>query len=367
MRHAVAHLITDRSLFSAYFLGEFPRDAGKSFIGVFGWANVLMPQLAYRPTSRSSRIGPRRRGAGAVAASARLAARRGARASPCLGALAVVVRINLQFTQPQGRYLLPGLPAFAVLIALGLRIAAGGAARASTSPAVVGVALLAGNLYALVGVVLPGLPSSARAHARHRRARDGPEPPDRHGRARRRQPLGRDRPQPRSGWHTSRRPRTGSRPSRSSSPRRSTPAPQRACVYYASTDRPMHGEPAGVRRLAGRRPAARRTRAAARPARLGARGQPPAAEPVRRRHRRPRRRGVDAEPTTGAVGLAPSYRVGHVRRWSAHRLRVAAPAVAAIGRSGPGPRGCSGSHAMRVRRPRAGRYRPRRRGAPSAW
>jgi hypothetical protein len=80
-----------------------------------------------------------------------------------LAALAVVVRINLQFTQLQGRYLLPGLPAFAVLMALGLRALAPAASpgvtgrlrRAALSPLAIGLVLAAANLVILIGVVRP--------------------------------------------------------------------------------------------------------------------------------------------------------------------------------------------------------------------
>jgi hypothetical protein len=66
----------------------------------------------------------------------------------------VVVRINLQFTQMQGRYLFPGLPAFAVLMALGLRSITPAVTRLA-SPPIVGSVLLAANLYTLVGVMWP--------------------------------------------------------------------------------------------------------------------------------------------------------------------------------------------------------------------
>ncbi len=47
MRTAVSHLITDRSLFSAYFLWDFPLLLFASFIAVFGWANVVLPKWIY--------------------------------------------------------------------------------------------------------------------------------------------------------------------------------------------------------------------------------------------------------------------------------------------------------------------------------
>jgi hypothetical protein len=153
MRHAVAHLITDRSLFSPYFAGPFPRMLTKSLIGVFGWANVLMPTPIYWAYVALFALAL---GGAAVALWRRRLDWRlaGILAAAVLAALAVVIRINLQFTQPQGRYLLPGLPAFAVLLALGLRAGAPALARLA-SPVVLAIALLAGNLYALIGVVRP--------------------------------------------------------------------------------------------------------------------------------------------------------------------------------------------------------------------
>ena len=111
-----------------------------------------MPPIAYRAVYvLSVAIGPRRRRARRLLAAApRLAARRRCSPSPCSAALAVVVRINLQFTQPQGRYLLPGLPAFAVLIAIGLRAGPPPLTRGSRHPSSWASRLLTGNLYALV-------------------------------------------------------------------------------------------------------------------------------------------------------------------------------------------------------------------------
>jgi hypothetical protein len=153
MRTAVAHIITDRPLFSAYFADVFPRALIKSFIGIFGWANLLLPPLAYRPYVALFAAGL----AGAAVATLRrrldwrLAVVLGL---SCLAALAIVVRINLQFTQPQGRYLMPGLPAFAVLLALGLQSLPAGIARL-LSPRVLGPGLAAGNLAALLFTVGP--------------------------------------------------------------------------------------------------------------------------------------------------------------------------------------------------------------------
>jgi 4-amino-4-deoxy-L-arabinose transferase-like glycosyltransferase len=240
MRHAVAHLITDRSLFSSYFTGDFPRALTKSFIGVFGWANLIMPKLAYRPYIAFFALAM---AGAAVGLWQRRLDRRlvAVLAVAVLCALAVVVRINLQFTQAQGRYLLPGLPAFAVLIALGVRSLPGAFTRV-TSPAVIGSALLAGNLYALGGVVLPAyhpapvrtLPTGERVMVpsllNDMAVLDG-----------------------QSHWLV-----TGATPQwlahveavadrfatfEVELTASATPAAQRACVYYASTDRPMQVNP----------------------------------------------------------------------------------------------------------------------------
>jgi hypothetical protein len=153
MRHTVAYLTTDRPLWSSYFLDAFPRMLGKSFIGVFGWAAVTMPPIAYRPYVLLFAIGLG--GATVSLIRKRLDWRLfSVLALACLAALAVVVRINLQQTQAQGRYLMTCLPAFAILIAFGLRTVPA-PLNGLTTPAGVGLALLAGNLYALFGVVLP--------------------------------------------------------------------------------------------------------------------------------------------------------------------------------------------------------------------
>jgi 4-amino-4-deoxy-L-arabinose transferase-like glycosyltransferase len=240
MRHAVAHIITDRSLFSSYFVGEFPRALMKSFIGVFGWANVLMPKLVYRPYLLLFALGA----GGAMLAvwrrrlDWRLAA---VLAVTMIAALAIVVRINLQFTQAQGRYLLPGLPAFAVLIALGWRALPPALLRL-TSPAAVGGALLAGNLYALVVIVWPAyypapirtLDSGVRvmvpSFLSDLTVLDG----DSHWLV--------TGPTPQ--WMT--RIETTAAPFAAFEVEltaTSTPAAQRACIYYASPDRGMHLNP----------------------------------------------------------------------------------------------------------------------------
>jgi hypothetical protein len=153
MRTAVAHIITDRPLLSRFFIVDFPRGLAKSFVGIFGWGTLEMPGWSYRPYLALFALGFV---CAAWAAARDLHARRVfvTLALACFAAVAVVVRINLQFTQLQGRYLIPALPAFAVLLGMGLQtlyIAVGTVAR----PAIISSLLAVGNIYALVGVVIP--------------------------------------------------------------------------------------------------------------------------------------------------------------------------------------------------------------------
>ena len=153
MRTAVAHIITDRPLFSPYFVSVFPKVLAKSFVGMFGWANLLLPRVFYWAYLALFGVGF---ASGAWALLRRRIEWRlvAVLAVAGLAALAVVVRINLQFTQMQGRYLLPGLPAFAVLLAIGLRALPPVLARGTSAP-LLGGALAAANLYALLAVTLP--------------------------------------------------------------------------------------------------------------------------------------------------------------------------------------------------------------------
>jgi hypothetical protein len=152
MRTAVSHLITDRSLFSSYFLWDFPRLLFASFIGLFGWANVVVPTWIYLAFG----------GLGLIAAAGvvrgwylRAIDPRVLRMLAVLivSALAVVVYINLMFTQPQGRYMFPALPAIALLAGLGLtHLPAPLASRLSVAAPIV---LLLFNLWCLAGVIKP--------------------------------------------------------------------------------------------------------------------------------------------------------------------------------------------------------------------
>jgi hypothetical protein len=152
MRTAVSHLITDRSLFSAYFLWDFPLLLFASFIAVFGWANVVLPKWIYLVFVALCLIAV----AGVVRGwFLRAIDGRILRMLVLLiaSAVAVVVYINLMFTQPQGRYMLQALPAVALFVALGLTHLP--APLGSRSLVAVAVALFSFNVWCLAGVIVP--------------------------------------------------------------------------------------------------------------------------------------------------------------------------------------------------------------------
>jgi hypothetical protein len=153
MRTVVSHLITDRSLFSAYFLWDFPLLLFASFIGLFGWANVVLPKWMYLVFVVFVLIAV----AGAVRGwYVRAIDGRVLRMLVLLiaAALAAVVYINVMFTQPQGRYMLQALPAIALFVGLGLTHLPGplGSSRSVVAAA---VAMLAFNIWCLTRVIIP--------------------------------------------------------------------------------------------------------------------------------------------------------------------------------------------------------------------
>ena len=152
MRSAVSHIITDRSLFSVYFLWDFPLLLFASFIGLFGWANVVLPKWIYLIFVALALVA-----AAGVARGWYLRAIDGRVLRMLVlliaAALAVVVYINLMFTQPQGRYMLQALPAVALFVALGLTHLP--KPLGSQSLVVTAVALLVLNVWCLAGVIVP--------------------------------------------------------------------------------------------------------------------------------------------------------------------------------------------------------------------
>ena len=119
MARAVGHIVSHHSLFDAYFLTTFPAALSRSFVGVFGWMNVVLPE-GYYWFYWALGFG------GIVTLAVRVA--RGHRsvqlpivlALIVLANLAIVIHINRSFEQPQGRYMFVALPAIALLAAMGL-------------------------------------------------------------------------------------------------------------------------------------------------------------------------------------------------------------------------------------------------------
>jgi hypothetical protein len=140
-------LVVERSFLSDYWVTRFPREVFKTFVGYFGHATVKLPRLAYVAWLAFFAVAA----AGLVrqgAMSKRLAL---ILLTAIAGALVILVRINLQFDQPQGRYLFPALPAIALMIAIGLE-----SWRVPARPAAVTLAVV--NVLILVFVVMPAYP-----------------------------------------------------------------------------------------------------------------------------------------------------------------------------------------------------------------
>lgn len=154
MPHAVGYLMSYRSLTSEYYWTTFPRVLCRSFVGVFGWMNVWLPEGYYWFFWILG-------AAGLAALLIQLATRRRPVRLPLVLAtivilnLGVVVHINRSFVQPQGRYMFVALPALALSIALGL----GGLPRKAAAGLSVVLALLNGFILGryLVPVYYPPL------------------------------------------------------------------------------------------------------------------------------------------------------------------------------------------------------------------
>ncbi|MFN8060778.1 MAG: glycosyltransferase family 39 protein [Vicinamibacterales bacterium] len=120
MHTAVAGLIATKSLFSRYFLWIFPSRLAHSFIAFFGWLSLKPPlavSLAYAALLALGAVGLARR----VQRDRGIPAAVLVSLAGVLGMIAVVIRINLQFDQPQGRYLLPGIAPLMIMTAVGLQ------------------------------------------------------------------------------------------------------------------------------------------------------------------------------------------------------------------------------------------------------
>jgi 4-amino-4-deoxy-L-arabinose transferase-like glycosyltransferase len=119
MLTAVSELVDKHSLGSRYFLTFFPVVLIADFIGDFGWRNFPMPIWVYLMYIAALFS------AGMCWIGGVWQRRIDFRLSAILSTvivlnLMVLVYINLTFTQPNGRYMFPALPAIALLLGLGL-------------------------------------------------------------------------------------------------------------------------------------------------------------------------------------------------------------------------------------------------------
>jgi hypothetical protein len=154
--------LTYRSLFSTYFLWHFPVVLTASFTGLFGWENVPLPTWAYAALRAFWVIllGGLIRGWFARTVDRRLVR---VLALTVLALIGFVVYLNLSFTAPQGRFLLPALPALALLAVLGLRSLPLPASVAGRAHAILPVGLGVFNVWCLAFVLMPAYyPALAR-------------------------------------------------------------------------------------------------------------------------------------------------------------------------------------------------------------
>ena len=153
MREAVGHIMVHHSLTSAYFWTTFPWLMSRSFVGLFGWMNLVLPEVYYWIFWALGLVG-------LVSVALQVAfRRRNARIPLVLVSivvlnLAVVVHINRSFEQPQGRYMFVALPALALLVAMGLDALPRGTSRVGAAAAfAAGLAVL--NVFILVRYLIP--------------------------------------------------------------------------------------------------------------------------------------------------------------------------------------------------------------------
>lgn len=128
MNHAVPGLIVERSMFDLAMHMTLPRELFKSFVGAFGYAGVKLPKwlyavylacMAFAVIGLTKGLWRKDKTDAADTSSAYLRVLLILIAIVALNYL-VVLRINVQFDQPQGRYMFPALPAIVVALALGL-------------------------------------------------------------------------------------------------------------------------------------------------------------------------------------------------------------------------------------------------------
>ena len=175
MHEAVKELIVINPLMSPFFYTIFPYALTRSFVGVFGWMNVWLPEPFYRVFGMIVLVGF----VGALIGFLRNRDDRRAvivLSVMALGALAVVVHINRTFHQPQGRYLFPGLPAIGLLWGLGMSRLMGQGPRSMALSWTIAGLLAFLNVVAVVGYVVPAYYPAGGASRSRGRAQRLPRP-----------------------------------------------------------------------------------------------------------------------------------------------------------------------------------------------
>jgi len=151
LHNLMTHLVDPKPLTSPYFVTRFPVLLGQSFVGLFGWMSLWSPPWVYQVFAVLGILALIGLIWGLVRRKVdrRLAA---ILATIPILSFILVVYLNLTFTQPQGRYLFPALPAIMILAALGLE----GLPfwKKSATPILLG-ALLCLNVFILGSVIIP--------------------------------------------------------------------------------------------------------------------------------------------------------------------------------------------------------------------
>lgn len=151
----------DRSWAGGYYQREFPLTLLLSFRATFGHMNLLgsfRGALVYYGIVALGLVGLggwllRRRESTEDRAKLTLTTWL---VAACAMLLALIIHYNLTFPQAQGRYLFPALPAFATLVALGIRRLAGTRPLlVRWTPLVLALLLLLAAVYELVSVIVP--------------------------------------------------------------------------------------------------------------------------------------------------------------------------------------------------------------------
>ena len=148
---AVAEMMDPKPITSPYFFTLFPYALARSFVGIFGWMRISMPEWIYQLFGLLALL--------AIVGSIYRVIRRRIDTrlmvilltAPLLSLL-ITIHINLTFTQPQGRYLFPALSAIALLVAIGLEGLPVWSWRLTII--VLGILVLV-NFYVVYAVILP--------------------------------------------------------------------------------------------------------------------------------------------------------------------------------------------------------------------